>query len=190
MNRPTDETYNVETYQRQYKQRYCAFIDVLGFSHLVTRIGSDVPVLKVIGLLTRLSSAVGPYDYEPTEFESTSISDAIVISTADNVEGLVCLLAEIHELALDVLNAGYFIRGAVVKGLLYHHLNTVVGEALLRAIHIEREIVRYPRVLVSRDVSSQIDGSLGPDLGLLRHAEDGPSFLHVLRTYNDEREES
>jgi hypothetical protein len=175
----------VDEWGARYELRYCAFIDILGFTHLVTRIGDDVPLRSVLRILSELRSPLSPgEDADAINFEMTSISDAIVISTAANPAGLFYLLLAIHELTLNVLRQGYFTRGAIVSGLLHHDGSTVVGDGLLRAIQFEREIVRYPRVLVIQDVARAFEQSYN-ETDFLRESDDGPTFLHVLRPYAD-----
>ena len=60
--------------------------------------------------------------------------------------------SELARLTGRLLQRGYFIRGALVKGPLYHDDKMIFGEALVRAYQLESEVVRYPRVMVTRDV--------------------------------------
>lgn len=65
----------------------------------------------------------------------------------------------------------------------------VFGEALIRAYELENNVVRFPRVMVTRDVMQDIDES---NSGLfagqpniyrphIEQADDGPHYVHVLR---------
>ena len=88
----------------------------------------------------------------------------------------------INRLAVDLLTQGFFIRGAMVKDLLYHDDKTVFGQALIRAYQLETSIVRYPRVMVTREVVEDIRNIDDKSFGyLLRRSSDGPMFIHVLR---------
>jgi hypothetical protein len=89
-----------------------------------------------------------------------------------------------------LLKEGYFIRGALVKGKLYHDNAMVFGEALVRAYELESNLARYPRVMITRDVMADIDRFCK---GFMSHrreefapyieqADDGPHFVHVLKT--------
>ena len=85
------------------------------------------------------------------------ISDAVAISTLATGGGLVRLFQVIEALAVDLLKEGYFIRGALTKGTLYHDDTTAFGEALIRTYELENTVARYPRVMITRDVMADIN---------------------------------
>jgi hypothetical protein len=79
---------------------------------------------------------------------------------------------------------GYFIRGAVVKGRLYHDDKMAFGEALIKAYQYESTVVRYPRIMVLSDVvadTQKLKHLPNVFAANLKQADDGPMFLHVLR---------
>jgi hypothetical protein len=81
-----------------------------------------------------------------------------------------------------LLAQGSFIRGALVKDRLYHDDKTVFGKALLRAYRLESSIVRFPRVMLTREVAEDVRNIDEKTYNqLLRRSEDGPMFVHVLR---------
>jgi hypothetical protein len=126
------------------------------------------------------------------DFRAQSISDAIAISTTP--VGLYELLEAIERLAVDLLREGYFIRGALVCGHLYHDASMVFGDALVRAYELEQTIAHYPRVIISKEVMQSIK-SQGVEFfaelrqrfdPFLQQADDGPYYVHVLRTVSAE----
>jgi hypothetical protein len=171
-----------------YEDRYCAFVDILGFRELVSHLGSDIS--KVESLRHTLATVhqqplqAGPSLFLDTDFRTQSISDAVVISVAANIGGLSELLHSLEVLTIRLLVDGYFIRGAVVKGRLYHDENMAFGEALVKAYQCEANIVRYPRIMVLSDVvvdTRQLDHLPNVFGTSFKQADDGPMFLHVLR---------
>jgi hypothetical protein len=181
----TDTTLEVEPL---YGQRYCAFVDILGFRQLVAGLGNDVA--KVNSLKHALTTIrdqprqAGPALFMHTDFRTQSISDAVVISVAANVAALSELLISLTTLATRLLIEGYFVRGAITKGLLYHDDSMAFGEALLTAYHYEQTIVRYPRIMVLSDVvidTQQLDHLPTVFGSAFKQADDGPMFLHILR---------
>ena len=131
----------------------------------------------------------GPTVSWDVDFRAQSISDAIAISTTPT--GLYRLLEAIEKLAIDLLREGYFFRGALVYGHLYHDASMVFGDALVRAYELEKTIARYPRVIISREVmkniESQASGLFFAELRqrfdpFIQQADDGPYYVHVLRT--------
>ena len=60
------------------------------------------------------------------------------------------------DIATRLLVDGFFVRGAVVKGRLYHDSSMVFGEAQVQAFKLESTVVRYPRIMVTRSVLRDI----------------------------------
>ena len=109
------------------------------------------------------------------------------MSASVTPEGLLHIFYSIEGLAFDLLQKGFFIRGAVVKGNVYHDDEMVFGKALLQAYKLESEVVRFPRVMITRDIVKDIEKySQHPSWGSnfkdrLNQSDDGPFFLNVLR---------
>jgi hypothetical protein len=179
-----------------YIDRYCAFIDILGFRGLVRELQTDVSrFVKLQAALTKIHRpGNAPRKDWTTDFRVQSISDAVAISTVANLSGLTHLFKAIETLAIDLLKEGYLIRGALVKGKLYHDDQMVFGDALVRAYDLESTIARYPRVMVTRDIIEEINQSTRGFFReqrqqyeiYLEQADDGPHYVHVLRNVASE----
>jgi hypothetical protein len=173
------------TKEPRYEERYCAYVDVLGFTQLVSQMRNGT--IKAESLRDLLKQVHSPHDptfvnIGNTDFRIQSISDAVAISTKANLAGLAVMFHTVRQLALGLLHQGYFTRGAICKGLLYHDDSVVFGEALIKAYTLESQIAKFPRVLVTSDVVQDLTGKdydpTFPDH--VRQANDGPYFLHVL----------
>jgi hypothetical protein len=182
-------TTNDFTQHPPYHERYCAFVDILGFSPLIASLSQSGPEFELMrNLLTRIHNPEkGTTKNWYTEFRAQSISDAVAISTMRNQVGLVEMLNATEHLTLELLSQGFFVRGAIVKGMLYHDDKMVFGEALVRAYQLESRVVRYPRIMIARDVTQDLrDYCDNHQLGIefperIRRADDGPWHVHVLR---------
>ena len=173
----------------EYGERYCAFVDILGFRELINRLGKGaLSVREMRELLTTIHKPDGlSTQYWPTDFRTQSISDAVAISANVNREGLIEILRALENLTLRLLDKGYFIRGGLVKGRLFHDENVVFGDALVEAFRIESEIARYPRVMTTRAVWLDYEKYRAEDDGgslddWLKQSDDGPMFVHTLRS--------
>lgn len=174
-----------------YEPRYCAFIDILGFRNLIDQLrGGTMTPLALRSLLTRIHQPpTGTFfEFSDTGFAAQSISDAVAVSTKANAEALIQLFLSLESLALNLLHEGYFVRGAVVKGPLYHDEKMVFGEALVKAYSLEAEVVRFPRIMITSDIVRDInqygkaDSNMITQLGKrVCQADDGPYYLHILR---------
>jgi hypothetical protein len=119
----------------------------LGFRGLIDGLGKGaLSVEEMRDLLTIIHKPDGlSTRFWPTDFRTQSISDAVAISANMNREGLIEILRALEILTLRLLDKGYFIRGGLVKGRLFHDENVVFGDALVEAFRLESEVARYHR---------------------------------------------
>jgi hypothetical protein len=171
-----------------YPDRYFAFADVLGFSQLVHDFSAGKKKLGHLReMLMRLHNpSHNEADTAAADFRAQSISDGVAVSVATSPIGLKLLFDALEQLSLDFLTQGHFIRGAVVRGKLYHDKHMVFGLAFLDAYHLESEVVKFPRIMVRRNVIEEAKRSSGKMFNRrFRNAEDGPSYIHILRSLED-----
>jgi len=182
-----------------YAERYVAFIDILGFSEHVRRserVADDAQ--KLINVLNKTARTWIGTDLQPThddlgvDFRSTAFSDCIVLSEAVSPKALQYLLFRVSQFALDLLASGFLLRGAIAKGLLHHSERVVFGPAFLNAYDSERNVAKYPRIIVDRgthedfldlpnaQLNEVFERFIRPDL---RHADDGPIFVDIFSGY-------
>lgn len=173
--------------ERKYEIRYCAFLDILGFTDLISNIGKGDIDFDVVRALLRTIHEPSKYgDAGTADFRATTISDAIALSSSFSESGLEVLVDTITRLVLGALEEGYFMRGGLCRGQLYHDNEMVFGEAFIKAFHIESKIARYPRIMVAKEV---YDHGVASNLTSyfrthLTQADDGPYFVHVLEEIN------
>jgi hypothetical protein len=174
----------------KYEERYCAYVDILGFREMINDL--DKGKLSVEEMHTLLSFVHKPIGMStnlwPTGFRAQSISDAVAISTNVNYAGLYEMLRAIEGLTLQLLDKGYFIRGGLVKGRLYHDEQMVFGRAFVEAYRLESEVARFPRVMVTREVWLDFEKYKAEQQkpidfeNWIIQADDGPMFVNSLRS--------
>jgi hypothetical protein len=174
-----------------YPVRYCAFVDVLGFRELLRRLNaSRTAVNEIRTLLATVHNPPGPASkmFKGSDFRAQSISDAVVLSAENSLAGISHILHALEELSLAILQAGFFIRGALVKGRLYHDSQMVFGEALVNAYHLESQVARFPRVMVTSEIIDELPELINTgktDWSFrwsFESADDGPWHLDVLKS--------
>jgi hypothetical protein len=188
--------------EERYEERYCAFIDVLGFRSLVVGLRATVERFELVkrALAKVYQPVTEAAKYPNGAFKAQSISDAVAMSAPvgdQKMLGLLAICSAIQELAIELLKEGYFIRGAITRGFLYHDDRMVFGDALVRAYELERAVVNFPRVMVTRDIviemQKEIDDA-SPDAltigDLMRNifvqCEDGPYQVNILKNVAEE----
>ncbi len=173
-----------------YHERYCAFVDIIGFRELIAQLGQGTTSFQSLRSILRIihdpPTMKSKVVFGESDLRAQSISDAVCISTSRSGDGLGHLFYALRHLTFNMLEQGFFIRGAVVKGNLYHDDSMVFGEAFVRAYQLETEIVRYPRIMVASEVAADIHGVKGNYFyaealaGAVAQSDDGPRFLDVL----------
>jgi hypothetical protein len=74
-----------------YETRYCAFIDILGFSELIEKLDrGETPFASLQALLEKIHNPppTNAGEMERSDFRAQSISDAVALSGADNILGI------------------------------------------------------------------------------------------------------
>lgn len=196
-----------------YRSRVVAFLDVLGASSALSSPNSARRFSE--GLAAILSALVSdkqhaflalPHiltgdevDVENSLLASpgarvTTISDAITISVPlssrpkqQSAQILDCI-ENVRILQRGLLTLGVRTRGGLTIGGLLHNNRVVVGEALVRAHHLESVIARYPRTIVDEPVIDALINNPFPAIALfenrlahaIRQDDDGKFFIDYL----------
>jgi hypothetical protein len=176
-----------------YQDRYCAFVDILGFKELISDLDKGRIKFEEIRELLRFAhdshhDRLYPgFGFYGADIKQQSISDAVCISALPTPAGLMHVFNALQTLTLTLLRQGFFTRGAVVKGPLYHDDRMVFGDALVKAYTLEQTVVRTPRIMITRDVALDIEKYLTHEVigsefsNTVGRASDGPHYFHVLR---------
>ncbi len=171
-----------------YETRYCAYADILGFKNIVAGLAKGDPSYKDLRDTLRKIYSPSPSIFsihQDSDLRAQSISDAVCLSTTCSAHGLSHLFENLELLTIELLKKGYFLRGAVVKGKLFHDDGIVFGEASVRAFELENTVARFPRIMIAKEVRA--DAAAYRDDGEMNLTEsiqpgaDGPHNLNVLR---------
>jgi len=154
----------------QYEDRYCLFLDILGFKEVVEQSAHPKPTalmgskrIHPGGIYFGLKEIASKLNYRaslvsvtgrlrPSSRVTTQFSDSVVVSYRAGEEGgLATMLYDVLHLQLALVQRGLLIRGAITQGLLHHDKDFVFGPALNEAAELEK-VAMYPRVIVDRDL--------------------------------------
>lgn len=169
-------------YDDQYKERYVAFLDLLGFKALVGAAEKEQGEhLRLKGTLERLSQTL--CDIPRLNFRFTHFSDCIIITSDVVPEALETIFSSVETLTRNLLQYDVLIRGGITRGGAFHSTQYVYGTAVNRAAVIEKEQAQGPLVLLAPEVYEDVT-SIGPRL-LPWIETDGPGrfFVHYLVQY-------
>lgn len=151
-----------------YEDRYCLFIDILGFKSIVdgsVNFKKGNPESKslpsLLAALQQIKEGVHYKDavevsgiMKPTSRKVSQFSDSVVVSYKKNEPhsaGITSIIMDVHRLQLEMSSRGILLRGAVTVGPLYHDDLFVLGPALNEAVALER-LAAYPRVILNAEI--------------------------------------
>ena len=134
-----------------YKERYIAFIDILGFKDIIHKTyKSEIEfkrlkdTIEYIDFL-RKRNYESPLGAELSKTEFSLFSDSIVLSYPDGSP--FSILFEISSLCVELIDRGYIFRGGITFGPLIHEGQICYGPAMNRVVALEKQ-AQYPRVMV------------------------------------------
>jgi hypothetical protein len=172
--------------QGDYRERYVAFLDLLGFKALVKSAESDaVERERLLEILRLLRDTLCENPKLGMRF--THFSDCIVLSIDRTAAGLWEAFQSIDLLTFYLLQFDCLIRGGLVAGGVHHSERFVYGTAVNEAHRLESECAENPMTLVSQEI---VDDAAGYGAHFLEWLlEDAPTrhFIHYLRQYADYR---
>lgn len=177
-----------------YEKKYVAFADILGFESLVNRtvepnpevpLGSVLSALEVPNEVQLEGITLGRVgDITDASHRLSTFSDCLAISTEASEKGLMNLLFHLRAIAFRLLKLGYLLRGGIVEGSIYHENGRIVGPALVDAYKLEKNIAKYPRIIVDPNIVADARQWAQPLNAiferLTREDDDGHRFVHYL----------
>ena len=155
-----------------FEERYCAFIDILGFSSTVRELEVSPNPQRLDRLLSCLSFIADEqfesayttdlpiYNLEDGNLierelgdpRTTYISDCVVISTERTPDGFKQICNKASKIWTEMLVDGYLCRGAISGGPLIHDNRIIMGSAYMNAYKLEGEAID-PKVVIDKSLS-------------------------------------
>jgi hypothetical protein len=146
----------------QFKEKFIAFIDILGFKQLVecSERGEGIPLEKIVELVEKLGRAgkrqffqqYGP-EMCPTaaflqrdlDFRATQISDCVVMSAEISPAGGINLISQSWSAVAHLLTDGLLCRGYITRGFIYHTDTQFIGTGYQKAVEKEKSVLAFSR---------------------------------------------
>lgn len=168
-----------------YREKYVAFVDMLGFSALVQSTADDPKKrAKIVAAMDRLS--VSTCENPALGMNLTYFSDCIVISTDLTEAGLYEILESLTTIAENLLQIDILVRGGLTLGNIHHDGQFMFGPAMLEAYGMECRETIFPTILVSESVKADCDRYSWGGLCLVHDSEQPErQFVHYLRRFDD-----
>lgn len=158
-----------ERFERElkYKKRVVTFLDILGWKaairssdqqhgDVVKALGKTLAQLQgVASHFNSLNELLRDEQKWPGNPVMTQFSDSLVISVDDDRHGRDVLQNALFGLTSNLIQFGFLLRGGVVRGEIFHEGSLVFGPALIEAYELESTVASSPRVILSKELSSE-----------------------------------
>jgi hypothetical protein len=146
----------------EFKDKFIAFVDILGFEKLVE--AADSGTGKSLSDLLKLTRKLGtPEDQKKFEtrgaivcpesaclqrdldFQITQITDCVVVSSEISPAGAINLIDHCWQAVMELLDAGIMCRGYINRGRIYHEAGQFIGVGYQNAYHQEKTVTAFKR---------------------------------------------
>jgi len=162
-----------------YREKYVAFIDLLGFSNLVQQSADDKMALKaVVDAIDRLKNTA--CENPATNTLITYFSDCLVLSCERSPRALMGMLQNLVTIAENLLVVDVMVRGALTVGQIHHDRHFMFGPAMIEAYRMECKEVSHPAIMFSPAISADIEASDLQPLMMHDNADPERKYLHYL----------
>lgn len=141
--------------EREYKDHYVAFLDILGFKSYLAR-SSCSEVYAIFDILREKTNR--ELNLNGVQIEAfkhiryTILSDSIIIYIDSNIDDAFAALLDVCSgLQSSLANRAepILLRGGIAKGGLFVENDIIYGEGLVRAYMLESNLSKYPRIIFS-----------------------------------------
>ena len=196
-----------------YKKNIVTFIDILGFKNLVEQSEIHEEIFrKIQRTLMKFKSLEDPLSWPSDLIEveedaqmkglegfdissktkCTCFSDSIVVSIEvenDLNKVFSSLIANLARIGAELLCEGVLIRGGIDLAEVYHENGVIFGKGLINAYELESNAAKYPRIIVSKNLISELNypllekSSRYPYHQYLDRFDDGCIGIHQLIFY-------
>jgi hypothetical protein len=178
-----------------YEDRLLIYIDVLGFENYInhteeSRLSLEQKVHAVQRYLEMLKTITEDRVLRISSTKKfTCFSDLIVISIeTKEIEFFAHEIMDLQYLLINSIVRGFLIRGAIVYGKLIHNEDFIFGPALIKGYKFERDIAKFPRIIVEESIAKDIEeyhsDKLDPDHvnfeESLKYDDDGYLYLDFI----------
>ena len=154
---------------------FVAYLDILGFSNMV-KSDCEFPnnSKKYMDNLFEIYESTKNLHSVSSELDIMQFSDSIVLTMPFSKDQFPFFIKIISNFQYDLFCKGIICRGGIAYGKHFAKERFLFSAGLINAYNIEREIARYPRIVVSNDLIDLIykDGNLAESIPLLREYDD------------------
>lgn len=167
----------------EYSERLVAFIDILGFSQIISSdTANDIENIKFFDSNLRHVVKILKDEYGKI-FSIKMFSDCICLSCEYDPEKFEYILSELSFIQLYFSINGIFIRGGFSIGLHFENENLIYSKGLIQAYELKKKSI-YPRILIGNEVVKRIKNENNNNF--IMKSPDGQYFIDYLDSLNSD----
>lgn len=142
----------------KYDKKFVFFIDILGFKDLVETSNNPIEIKQKIDLLKK--DFYEQNQKHSLECEITQVSDCIIISFSinDKFRMYPMLLIISYVQANAFIKHKLLFRGGGTYGDIIHDGNYLFGKGYQKALDLESEFAKFPRIIIDKKSFQEIKG--------------------------------
>lgn len=159
-----------------YKEKYIAFLDILGFKDMVKKSGqTQVAKDEIHIILDEMNKIVISDKTENSNKRNVvkHISDSIILSYEEFPQ----LVEKIIKIQIAFIKYDVYLRGAVTFGKVFDNTKTIYGPGIIRAYELESSIAIYPRIIID-DGSDNMFESINEMGNKIKKDQDGLLYIN------------
>jgi hypothetical protein len=169
----------------RYEERYLAFVDIIGWTTLVKQSSrSDPSLVSKLAEATTLIAACGARAEAlrtkgrggDAPVTCAWFSDSVILSAPVHPDAQATMLLMVAAMCVELLDMGFYTRGALVRGLICQTPTVTFGPALVEAYELEQDVAKSPRILVTPEAREISDSYMRLD-------SDGLEYLDYYRMF-------
>lgn len=151
----------------EFKDKFIAFIDILGFKRIVADAESGKgfsleEITELVGLLGTAAQRDCFDKYGPTscpetqrieknlDFRITQVSDCAIVSAEVSPAGLINLVSHCWGAVIRLLQKGVMCRGYIGRGAIHHTATHFIGTGYQKVLESERQVGVFKRAADER----------------------------------------
>lgn len=121
----------------------------------------------------------------------TSFSDLIIVSIElKEVENFDIEIMSVFYLLINAIRKGFLLRGSIVYGKLIHNDNMIFGSGLIEAYYREKEIAKYPRIIIDKAIVSDLKEMSNKNItvtidDVISYDKDGQCYIDVFKNMRE-----
>jgi hypothetical protein len=137
-----------------YERRYIGYFDVLGWRSEIESAGSDPRRIARLAAFPRIFETVKAVAPPSTVGgQMTTFSDNVIVSILADPNYLLSWVRIFAGIQISLGMMGFWIRGAVTIGDLYHRDDAVFGPGLNRAHELETKAAKFSRIVLDPKIA-------------------------------------